>query len=158
MHIVEQTAVIEAPLEIVREAMNDLERIPHWATVQGTVDNRRGQGIGRCYDWQFQVGQLKFKGQVEIVDQTETSLTSRSTGDIESIWTIKLTALRKNSTAIRVVVEYNPPHAFVEPLVDFVVEQLASPAVARENLNRFKAMVEEQAATLEKRQEVPASC
>ena len=56
------------------------------------------------------------------------------------------------------VVEYNPPHAFVEPLADFVVEQLASPAVARENLNRFKAMVEEQAAALEKRQEVPASC
>lgn len=157
MHIVEQSAVIEAPLEIVWQAMNDLEGIPRWATVQGTVGNPQGQGIGRSYDWQFEVGHLKFKGQVEVIDQTETSLTTRSTGDIDSIWTIKLTALNRNSTAIQVVVEYNPPYAFVEPLADFVVQQLATPAVAGENMSRFKAMAETQAAALKKEREVPAS-
>lgn len=157
MYVVEQAAVIDAPIEIVRQAMNDLESIPYWATVQGTVTNPRGQGIGKTYDWQFQVSPLKFKGQVEIIDQTETSLTTRSTGDIDSIWTIKLTALGKNSTAIRVVVEYDPPHIFVEPLADFVVQQLASPAVASENMRRFKVMAEKQAAALNQAQEVSTS-
>ena len=154
MHIVEQAAVIEAPLEIVWQATNDLESIPRWATVKGTIGRPQGQGIGQSYNWQFEVSHLNFKGQVEVIDQTETSLTTRSTGDIESIWTINLTALSKNSTAIQVVVEYNPPYAFVEPLADLVVQQLATPLVASENMNRFKAMVEAQATAFEQQHEV----
>ena len=71
MHVVEQATIIEAPIEIVRNAMNDLEGIPRWATVEGTVDNPQGHGIGRSYDWRFQVSRLKFKGKVE-VNEAET--------------------------------------------------------------------------------------
>jgi len=157
MHVVEQAIIIEAPIEIVRQAMNDLENIPRWATVKGTVDNPQGQGIGMTYDWRFQVSALSFKGKIEVIDQTENSLTTRSTGDIDSIWTINLTALGSNSTAIRVVVEYTPPHAFVEPLADFVVQQLATPEVAGENMRRFKAMTEKRAAEFEADQEALAN-
>jgi uncharacterized membrane protein len=148
MQVVEQTTTIEAPIEIVRQAMNDLEGIPNWATVQGTVDNPQGQGVGRTYDWHFQVSGLNFKGKIEVLEQTETGLITRSTGDIDSIWTINLTALGNNSTAIRVVVEYTPPNAFVEPLADLVVQQLASPEAANENMMRFKTMVEKRARIL----------
>ncbi len=157
MHVVEQAAIIEAPINVVRQAMNDLESIPRWATVKGTVDNRQGQGIGRTYDWHFQVSTLNFKGKIEVIDQTENSLTTRSIGDIDSIWTINLTALGSNSTAIRVVVEYTAPHAFIEPLADLVVQQLATPEVAGENMRRFKAMVEKQAAAVEQDQEFLAN-
>ena len=157
MHVVEQATTIEAPIDLVRQAMNDLESIPRWATVKGTVANPQGQGIGKSYDWHFQVSALNFQGKIEVIDQTQNSLTTRSTGDIDSIWTINLTALGSNSTAIRVVVEYTPPHAFIEPLADLVVQQLATPEVAGENMRRFKAMVEKQAVAVEQDQEFLAN-
>jgi hypothetical protein len=46
---------------------------------------------------------------------------------------------------MRVVVEYTPPHTFVEVLADIV----SNPAVARENIMRFKNVVEERARTME---------
>ena len=49
MHIVEQAAVIEAPLEIVWQAMNDLESIPRWATVKGTIGRPQGQGMASWF-------------------------------------------------------------------------------------------------------------
>jgi uncharacterized membrane protein len=145
MEVVEQAAVIGASIELVQEAMNDLESIPRWATVEGKVDNPQGQGIGRSYDWYFRVSGLHFKGKLEVIDQSESSLVTKSTGDIDSIWSIDLTPLSRHSTAIRVVVEYLPPHKLLEPLADLVVRQLASPEVASENMNRFKLMVEQQA-------------
>ena len=145
MEVVEQAAVIGASIELVREAMNDLESVPRWATVEGRVDNPRGQGIGRSYDWSFRVSGLQFKGKLEVIDQSDSRLVTKSTGDIDSIWTIDLTPLSRHSTAIRVVVEYVPPHKLLEPLADLVVRQLASPEAAHENMNRFKLMVEQQA-------------
>jgi uncharacterized membrane protein len=145
MEVVEQAAVIGASIELVQKAMNDLESIPRWATVEGKVDNPQGQGTGRSYDWYFRVSGLHFKGKLEVIDQSESSLVTKSTGDIDSIWSINLTPLSRHSTAIRVVVEYLPPHKLLEPLADLVVRQLASPEVASENMNRFKLMVEQQA-------------
>ena len=146
MEVVEQAAVIGAPIETVREVMNDLESVSRWATVDGTVENPQGQGVGMTYDWHFQVSGLRFKGKLEVIDQSENSLVTKSIGDVDSIWSIDLTPLSQNSTAIRVVVEYLPPYKFLEPLADLVVRQLASPEVAEENMNRFKLMVEQHAA------------
>jgi hypothetical protein len=46
---------------------------------------------------------------------------------------------------MRVVVEYTSPHTFVELLADILLQQLADPEVARENMSRFKTMVEQRA-------------
>ena len=150
MQVVEQTAMLDAPMAITLDAVNDIENIPNWATVAGSVDKAPGEGEGVIYNWRFQVGSLTFKGVLAVIEQTGNSLITRSTGDIDSIWTINLTPIAKNSTAIRVSVEYTPPHAFIEPLADLVVQQLASPEVASENMARFKAMVEERAKIAEK--------
>lgn len=146
MQIVEQTAIINAPLETVSIWMHNLESVPHWATVPGTVQNPRGDGVGKTYDWNFQVGPVSFSGEIEVVEQQPTSLITRTTGDIDSLWSIDLRAVSKNSTAIRVTVEFTPPHAFLEPLADVVMQQLATPEVAAQNMDRFKAMVEAHAS------------
>ncbi len=65
---------------------------------------------------------------------------------MDSLWTISLTPAGKKSTAIRVVVEYTPPHTFVELLADILLQQFGDPEVAKENMKRFKAMVEQRAA------------
>ncbi len=148
MQIVEQAAIIGAPFAIVIDAVNDIEAIPGWATVKGSVDKLQDHGAGRRYNWHFQVSNFKFAGQLEVIEQTENSLITKTTGDIESIWTINLTPVGKNSTAIRVMVEYILPHTFVEPLADLVLQQLATPEVAQENMERFKAMVEERARVI----------
>lgn len=145
MQVVEQAAVIEAPVDIVMEAVNDIDAIPDWATVNGSVEKTAGQGVGSRYDWYFQVGNFKFKGVLEVIEQTETSLITKSTGDVISIWTVNVTPLAKNRTAIRVVAEYTLPHAFVEPLVDIVLQRLATPEVAKQNMESFKGMVETRA-------------
>lgn len=151
MQVVEQTAVINAPPAIVMEAVNHIEGIPRWATVQGSVQHLSGQGAGALYNWFFEVGRFKFKGRLEIVEQTGNSLITRTTGDVDSIWTITATAIGSNRTALRAVVEYTLPHAPVEPLVDMVLQRLATPEVAGQNMQRFKSLVEERARVAETR-------
>jgi 8-oxo-dGTP pyrophosphatase MutT (NUDIX family)/uncharacterized membrane protein len=142
MQVVEQTAVIQTSIETVIDALSNVERIPSWATVSGAIDNVQGQGVGMTYNWRFQESGLKFKGKSEVIEQTDNSLITKTTGDVESIWTVNLTPVGKKSTVIRVVVEYTLPYAFVEPLADIVMQRLAKPEVADENMKRFKEMVE----------------
>lgn len=146
MQIVEQSTIINAPLKTVSIWMHDLESVPRWATVPGTVQNPRGEGVGKTYDWNFEIGPINFSGKIEVVEQQQTSLITRTTGDIDSLWTINLRAISKNSTAIRVTVEFTPPHAFLEPLVDVMMQQLATPEAAAQNMDRFKTMVETHAS------------
>lgn len=141
--IIEQTAIIEAPLEFVMQVMEDVESIPTWATVDGKIENIRGSGPGMSYDWHFTVDGLEFKGQSQVIEQTADTLITETTGDVVSIWTINLTPVGQNSTAMRVVVEYTPLYAFVEVLTDIVLQRYATPKEARENMRRFKEMVEE---------------
>ena len=124
-------------------ALNDVESIPGWATVTGTIDNVQGWGPGMTYKWQYNINKLSFGGQSEVLEQTETALVTRTTGDIDSLWTIELTAISKNSTSMNVVVEYMPPNIFMDVLANMVLQQINDPAVARENAARFKASVEE---------------
>ena len=151
MLVVEQTALIKAPMAEVMAAMNDVESIPNWATVEGTVENVQGSGPGMTYDWRFTVDTLTFKGQSEVIEQTATTLITRTTGDIDSIWTITLAPAGIKSTAMRVEVEYISPNPFVEVMADIVVQRYAKPEVAEENMKRFKEMVEARAKIAAKR-------
>jgi uncharacterized membrane protein len=139
---VEQTGVIEAPMDIVMQALNDVENIPSWATVRGVIDNVQGRGVGMTYQWHYSVQGIKFNGQSEVIECTENTLITKTTGDAESLWTFTLTALSEKTTALHVVVEYHPPNKYVEVLADKIIEQYASPGVARNNLDNFKAYVE----------------
>ena len=50
MLVVEQTAVIEASMAVVMQALNDVENFPTWTTVKGVIDNVQGNGRGiQCY-------------------------------------------------------------------------------------------------------------
>lgn len=149
--IIEQTAVIEAPLELVMQIMQDVESIPTWATVDGKIENIRGSGPGMSYDWRFTVDGLEFKGQSQVIEQTADTLITETTGDVSSIWTINLTPVGLSSTAMHVVVEYTPPRAFVEVLTDIVLQRYATPEEARENMRRFKEMVEERVRVTKER-------
>jgi hypothetical protein len=131
------------------EALNHVEDIPGWATVTGTIDQIRGNGRGMTYEWHYTIGNFSFEGKSEVIEQTETTLITRTTGNVESLWTINLTPIGKTSTAMRVVVEYVPPNIFVEVLADLVLDQLNNPDVARENMLRFKELVEKRAAIIE---------
>jgi len=142
MPIVEQSVVIQAPMAAVTEALNDVESIPSWATVTGTIDNVQGSGPGMTYEWHYAINNLSFSGKSEVIEQTDRTLITKTTGDIVSIWTITLNPAGKKSTAMRVVVEYNPPNVFIEVLADIVLQQLNDPDVAKENITRFKKMVE----------------
>ena len=146
MPVVEQTAIIKAPLALVMETLNDVESIPSWATVTGTISAVKGHGRGMTYEWQYTINGVNFRGQSRVIEQTEDTLITKTTGDVDSLWTISLTPAGKKSTAIRVVVEYTPPHTFVELLVDILLQQFGDPEVAKENMKRFKAMVEQRAA------------
>ena len=150
MPIVEQSAVIRAPVHRVMDALNDVKKIPSWATVSGTVTNVRGNGPGMTYEWHYKFNNLTFDGYSEVLEQTNTTLITRTTGDVDSIWTITLTDIGASGTAMSVVVEYTPPNTFIELLADILLEQLGDPAVAQENMLRFKEMVETRAKLTEK--------
>lgn len=149
MPVVEQTAVIKAPMALVMETLNDVETIPTWATVTGTISQVKGRGPGMSYEWQYTINGINFKGKSRVIDQTEDTLITKTTGGVDSLWTITLAAAGKKSTAIRVVVEYTSTHIFMELLADILLQQLGDPEVARENMSRFKMMVEQRAAVEE---------
>jgi uncharacterized membrane protein len=149
MPVVEQAIIIKAPIAVVVDALNHVEDIPTWATVSGTIQNIRGRGRGMTYEWRYNIGELSFGGESEVIEQTDTTLITKTKGNVESIWTITLTPAGKKNTALRVVVEYMSPHVFVEVLADMLLHQLSDPDVARENMVRFKEMVEKRAAMLE---------
>ena len=142
MPVVEQSIIIQASVAVVMNALNEVETIPSWATVTGTINNVQGKGSGMTYEWHYTINDLSFSGKSEVIEQTETMLITKTTGDIDSIWTINLTPAGKKSTAMRVVVEYSHPNVFVEVLADIVLQQLNNPAIARENITRFKDMIE----------------
>lgn len=148
MIIVEETAVIEAPLDIVLQLVNEVETIPAWATVAGQVFNVQGHGQQLEYDWRFTVNTVTFQGHSKVIEQTTDTLITETTGDIVSIWSIRLTPISPKNTMLRVIVEYAPPYAFVEVLADMVIQQLATPEVAQQNMQRFKALAEERAQVL----------
>ncbi len=150
MPFVEQDSIINAPLTVVMEALNDVESIPSWATVTGTINNVQGRGPGMTYEWHYSINKLSFSGKSEVIEQTDNTLITKTTGDIDSIWTINLTPAGKQSTAMRVIVEYSPPNIFIEILADLVMQQLNDPEVARENMERFKRRLEERVKVTKK--------
>jgi len=144
--IVEQMTIIEAPLDIVMQTMLAVETIPTWATVKGFIYNVQGRGPGMSYDWQFKVNDMNFTGHSKVIEQTTDTMITETTGDIASLWTIKLSSSGRHNTLLRAVVEYIPPqNAFVEVLADLVIQRYANPDVAHENIERFKNLVEERA-------------
>lgn len=147
MPFVEQSALINAPMAIVMEALNDVEHIPSWATVTGTIDNVQGTGPGMTYEWHYSISNLAFSGKSEVIEQTENVLITKTTGDVDSIWTINLTPVGKQRTAMQITVEYSPPNIFIEILADLVLQQLGDPEVAKENMKRFKEMTEARVKT-----------
>jgi uncharacterized membrane protein len=149
MPAIEQSTLIKAPMAMVMQALNDVENIPTWATVTGTIRHVRGSGTGMTYDWHYSFNTVNFKGQSEVIEQNATTLITRTSGDIDSLWTINLSPSGMNSTAIRVLVEYTPPNIFIEILADIVLEQLSDPQIARDNMARFKEMVEARAGKAE---------
>ena len=148
MIIIEETAVIETPLEVVMQLVGEVETIPEWATVDGQVFNVQSHDQQLQYDWRFTVNTVTFQGHSKVIEQTTDTLITETTGDIASIWTIRLTPISRKNTMLRVTVEYAPPHAFVEVLADVAIQQLATPEVAQQNMKRFKALAEERARIL----------
>lgn len=150
MAVVEQNIIVRVPKSVVMDALNDVKSIPSWATVSGTIDNVQGSGPGMTYEWHYAINKMSFNGKSEVLEQSESSLITKTTGDVDSLWTITLTPAGKDTTAVRVVVEYSPPNIFIELLADLVLEQMSDPKVARENATRFKEMVEARANVLNK--------
>lgn len=149
MPVVDQTIVIKAPLDIVMATLNDVKQIPDWATVPGSISNVQGNGPGMVYDWFYTFNKIEFKGHSMVLEQTATTLITKTTGSIDSLWTVKLTPAGSGSTALQVTVEYMPPNSFIELLADIVLEQLNNPEIARQNLANFKAAAESRARAVE---------
>ncbi|GAB4431685.1 MAG: hypothetical protein Kow0031_12840 [Anaerolineae bacterium] len=149
MPVVDQFIIIKASLHTVMATLNDVENFPGWATVSGTISNVQGSGLGMSYDWLYTFNKIEFKGHSVVLEQTDTTLITRTSGDVDSLWTVKLTPAGPGSTALQVTVEYTPPNSFIELLADIVLEQLNNPEIARQNLANFKAAAEARARATE---------
>lgn len=142
--IIEQTDLINAPIELVMQMMSEVERIPTWATVEGEISQVQGSGRDMTYAWRFTVDGLDFEGRSRVIEQTDKTLITETSGDVASIWSINLTPVGQDQTMMQVVVEYTPPNTFMEVLTDVVLQRYATPNEAYENMRCFKAMVEEE--------------
>ena len=143
MPVVEQSTLIKASIPKVMAALNNIADFPKWASVKGSITNIQGQGVGMTYDWCYSIGNFNFRGKSKVVEQTDSMLITQTEGDVNSLWTVQLNSVSTQFTALRVIVEYTPSNGFVEALADLVAQQLSDTKIAHENINRFKASVEQ---------------
>ena len=79
MPFVDQSTIINAPVAVVMEALNDVEAIPTWASISGKIEDVKGSGPGMTYTWHYLINKIRFGGKSEVLEQTDTTLITKTT-------------------------------------------------------------------------------
>lgn len=78
---------VEAPTQAVFTYVADSARNPEWIPSLLDVRDVKGQGLGKTYDWTYQMAGVNLTGTSEIVAWEEGALVvSQSSGSVTSSW------------------------------------------------------------------------
>jgi uncharacterized membrane protein len=100
---------IKAPAKEVFAYLDDPEREPEWMSGMIEVNNVKGSGVGKHFDWTYKMVGMKFKGESTLTkDVPEKLLVAETKGGIESTWTFKLEQ-RKDVTVLDLDIDYKIP-------------------------------------------------
>ena len=117
---VEQSIIINAPVEkvfsYVCDPMNQLEWLPSMTDVRDIT----GEGVGQKFGWTYKMMGISFKGETEVVESVANQRRIiKSTGGIQSTWTWTFKS-ENGKTVVNLAVEYTIP----VPVLGKVAEQL----------------------------------
>jgi len=99
--------VINAPAQKIFEYMNDENKSSEWNPAMKETKNVDGEGVGRTYDWVYEVGGQNYTGKAVVTEWVPNRKeVIMSTGEIDSTWTF-LWVPSGNQTKTIIVIEYS---------------------------------------------------
>ena len=125
---VEQSIIINAPVEKVFAYITDPANEMEWLPGNTDVRDITGQGVGQRWGYTYKMMGLPFKGEDEVLEYTPNQrYVTKSKGGVVSTWTWTFKP-EDGGTRLNVVVEYTIP----VPVLGKVGERLALGQVKRE--------------------------
>jgi uncharacterized membrane protein len=100
---------INAPVEKVFSYIDDPRNDTEWITNMIEVNDVTGAGVGKHFNWVWNMAGLKFKGESTYTEDVPNKrITFTSKGGIDAKWDFKFES-KKNATILDLDIEYSIP-------------------------------------------------
>jgi uncharacterized membrane protein len=112
---------IKAPVKEVYDYVDDPATSPEWMQGMIEVDNVKGSGVGRNYDWTYKMAGLRLKGETTCTeDVPEKRIIVKSRGGVESVWTFNFDK-SKDATVMDLDIDYKIPVPVIGKIAEKVL-------------------------------------
>lgn len=121
MATVHRKVEIKAPIEKVFSYIDDPTNSPEWVTNMIEVNDVKGSGVGRHFNWVWKMVGMKFNGESTTTEEIPNKrIVLKSKGGIEATWDFEFEA-KKNVTILDVDVDYKVPVPVLGKLAEKLV-------------------------------------
>jgi len=117
---VKKTIVIRAPLKEVYDYIDDPKNAPEWIGDVIEVQNIKGAGAQRRFDWTFKVAGIRLKGEnryTQDIPGKRIVVEGRSWIGPESTWTFNFEQ-RRDDTVLNLDIDYTVPVPVIGKLAE----------------------------------------
>lgn len=124
MSKIHKSIEIKVPVKEVYDYLEDAAKLPEWLVGVTEVHNITGSGVGRHFDFTYQMVGVPLKGEVTATeDIPEKRIVTESKGGVESTWTWNLSAEKgkKDVTVLDLDIDYKIPVPVVGKLADKIL-------------------------------------
>ncbi len=106
---IHKSVEIKAPVEKVYSYIDDPRNSPEWVTNMIEVPDVTGSGVGKHFNWVWNMSGIKFKGESTYTEYTPNKrIVFKSKGGIDATWDYKFES-QKNVTILDLDIEYSIP-------------------------------------------------
>ena len=100
---------VKAPVEKVYSYIDDPRNAPEWVTNMIEVPDVTGSGVGKHFNWVWNMAGIKFKGESTYTEDTPNKrIVFKSKSGIEATWSYNFES-KKDVTVLDLDIEYSIP-------------------------------------------------
>ena len=112
---------IKAPVENVFSYIDETRNSPEWITNMIEVNDIKGSGVGKHFNWTWKMAGMKFNGESTITEDIPNKrIVVKSKGGIDATWDFKFES-QKNVTILDLDVDYSVPVPVLGKLAEKLV-------------------------------------
>jgi uncharacterized membrane protein len=118
---VHKSIEIKAPVEKVFSFIEDPNNDTEWITNMVEVNDVKGAGVGKHFNWVWNMSGIKFKGESTYTeDDPNKRIAFTSKGGIDAKWDFKFES-KKNMTILDLDIEYSIPVPVLGKLAEKII-------------------------------------
>jgi uncharacterized membrane protein len=112
---------IKAPIEKVFSYIDETTNLPEWITNMIEVHDVTGSGVGKHFNWVWNMAGIKIKGESTISEAIPNKrIVTKSKGGIDATWDFKFES-KKDVTVLDLDIEYSIPVPVLGKLAEKVI-------------------------------------